>query len=86
MSTATTLKPLTDAVRCTRIRDLEHHCRCWVNAYVQELEGRATAAHHGGHAEARARHWRTLCDLMFGILVQEGMVERIEEEIDEEPE
>ena len=78
-------RPTTDAKRMTRLSDLEHHIRCWVHAYVQELEGRRTGgSNHLTYSDLRARHWRTLCDLMLGILAQEGRVETIEREQDEE--
>ncbi len=78
------LRTLPDSTRCVRVRDLEHHCRCWVNAYVQELEEKRTGgSNHASYGELRARHWRTLCELMYGILKQEGMVIDIEEEVDE---
>lgn len=80
------MKPLSLAARLTRVRDLEHHCRCYVNAYVMELEGRKGGSNQLSPGELCAREWGVLCELMFGILVQEGMVERIEEEENNEPE
>jgi len=79
------MKQPPDTARMTRVRDLEHHCRCWVNAYVQELEGRRTGgSNHLTYADMRGRQWRTLCELMFGILVQEGLGEPYPEEAQEE--
>ena len=78
------MSKLTAATRMTRVRDLEHHCRCYVNAYVMELEGRKGGSNHTSPGELAAREWGVLCELMFGILVQEGMVERIEEDPTEE--
>lgn len=80
------MKQLTATARLTRVRELERHCVSYVNAYVMELEARKLGAGQKQPGELCAREWGILCELMFGVLVQEGMVERLEEENDEEPE
>jgi hypothetical protein len=68
-----------------RLADLEHRLHCYRNAYIQELEGRKGGSNHLPFADIRARYWRGLLDIMYGILVQEGLVVPIEEEETEEP-
>jgi hypothetical protein len=53
---------------------LEHICRCYRNAYIARLEGQCVKA------SAVEKEWRKLCDIMFGILVQEGIVAPDKEE------
>lgn len=71
------------AIRFHQIRDIEHTCRCYVNAYVADLEGKQ------GHcsrtlAELRDQQWKRLLEFMFSVLVQEGMVERKKEDGEED--
>ena len=78
------MKQLTATARLTRVRELERHCVSYVNAYVMELEARTLGKGQRTPGELCAREWGVLCELMFGVLVQEGMVERIEEDSNEE--
>lgn len=65
-------KRLNDETRFQLVRDLEHHCRLWVNAYVMQLEHNRTMR----LSIDRAREWQRV---MFCVLVQEGDVEKAEE-------
>jgi hypothetical protein len=65
---------MNDDTRFQRVRDLEHYCRCYVNAYVQQLQGGRTMR----LSVEKARIWQRILDAMFGVLVQEGVVEKIE--------
>jgi hypothetical protein len=67
-------KLLTDRTRMIRLMELEHHVRCWVNAYVQELEGKRGGSNYIPYSELRARQWRNIRDIMLGILTQEGHI------------
>lgn len=72
-------RKLNDETRFQRIRDLEHCCRLFENAYVMELQGIKTMRLQQNKQKA----WEELLEIMFGLLVQEGWVERIEEDEDE---
>ena len=72
-------------LRFARVRDLEHYCRCYVNAYVMELEGRHGGCGEGASpGELQIKQWNILLDIMFGILFQEGIVRKLEEEEEED--
>lgn len=68
-------KRLNDETRFQLVRDLEHHCRLWVNAYVMQLTHNRTMR----LSIDRAREWQRIKGLMFCVLVQEGNVEKAEE-------
>lgn len=72
------IRPLNNSMRYTRTQDIEHACRCYRNAYVARLERQSVKA------TAIDKEWGKLCDIMFSILVQEGLVVAEEEdEVDE---
>lgn len=78
--------PIANNLRYMRINEIEHVCRCFRNAYVAKLEGRA-ARPSSPYAMMTFcdKEWKKLCDFMFAILVTEGLViPEMDEEEEEE--
>lgn len=64
---------LSPAARYSMVRNMEHACRCYVNAYVMLVEGGARSAKHGvAHSTWIEREWTQLLRMMQGILTLEG--------------
>jgi hypothetical protein len=73
------------ALRFHQVRDIEHTCRCYVNAYVADLEGKQSHCSRT-LAELRDQQWIRLLEQMFSVLVQEGMIEQKQDKQEEDNE
>lgn len=67
--------------RISKVRELEHFCKLYINAYIQQLEGRKKCSNSQMTVEKMInRLWDRLLDVQHLTLMQEG---RVPLEIDE---